>query len=87
MPPSSQNILMAHRFFGRSHDLGRQVALDVIPGVVLSPMHISRLAVGAVIAVLLSGTAIAGALEDCAAAYDRKDCESASNLDPTWIDM
>jgi TPR repeat protein len=36
-------------------------------------MHISRLAVGAVIAVLLSCNAIAWASEDCAAAYDRKD--------------
>jgi uncharacterized protein len=40
-------------------------------------MHISRLAVGAVIDVLLSGNAIAGALEDCEAAYDRKDYASA----------
>ena len=39
----------------------------------LSPMNISRIAVGAVIAILLSDNAIAGALEDCAAAYDRKD--------------
>jgi hypothetical protein len=31
-------------------------------------MHISQLAVGAVVDVLLSGNAIAGALEDCAAA-------------------
>ncbi len=40
-------------------------------------MHISRLAVGAVIAVLVSGNAIAGASEDCAAAYDRKDYAAA----------
>ena len=40
-------------------------------------MHISRLAVGAVIAVMLSGNAIAGAIEDCAAAYDRKDYAAA----------
>jgi TPR repeat protein len=43
-------------------------------------MHISRLAVGAVIAALLSGNAIAGALEDCAAAYDRQDYSAALQL-------
>jgi len=46
----------------------------------LSPMHISRLSVGVVIAVLLSGNAFAGALEDCAAAYDRQDYATASAL-------
>ena len=40
-------------------------------------MHVSRLAVGSVIANLLSGNALAGALEDCAAAYDRKDYAAA----------
>jgi TPR repeat protein len=40
-------------------------------------MHISRLAVGAVNTGLLSDNAIAGALEDCAAAYDRKDYAAA----------
>ena len=43
-------------------------------------MHISRLSVGVVIAVLLSGNAIAGALEDCAAAYDRQDYAEALQL-------
>ena len=46
----------------------------------LSPMHISRLSVGVVIAVLLSGNAIAGGLEDCAAAYDRQDYAEAVRL-------
>ena len=43
-------------------------------------MHISRLAVGAVIAVVLSGNAIAGALEDCRAAYERQDYTAAIQL-------
>ena len=43
-------------------------------------MHISRLAVGAVIAVVLSGNAIAGALEDCRAAYERQDYLAALQL-------
>jgi TPR repeat protein len=43
-------------------------------------MHISRLSVGAVIAVLLSGNAIAGAVEDCAAAYNRQDYSAAHQL-------
>ena len=43
-------------------------------------MHISRLSVGVVIAVLLSGNAIAGGLEDCAAAYDRQDYAEAVRL-------
>ncbi len=46
----------------------------------LSPMRISRLSVGVVIAVLLSGNAIAGALEDCAAAYERQDYAEAVRL-------
>ena len=36
-------------------------------------MRVTRLSVSVVISVLLSGNAIAGALEDCAAAYDRQD--------------
>ena len=43
-------------------------------------MHISGLLVGAVIAVLLRGNAIAGALEDCAAAFDRRDYTAAQRL-------
>ena len=43
-------------------------------------MHISRLLVGAVIAVLLRGNAIAGPLEDCAAAFDRQDYAAAHQL-------
>jgi TPR repeat protein len=43
-------------------------------------MHISRLAIGAVIAVLLSGNAIAGALEDCRAAYERQHFAAAIQL-------
>ena len=43
-------------------------------------MHISRLSVGVAFAVLLSGNAIAGALEDCAAAYDRQDYAEAVRL-------
>jgi len=46
----------------------------------LSPRQISRLSVGVVIAVLLSSNAIAGALEDCAAAYDRQDYATALQL-------
>jgi uncharacterized protein len=40
-------------------------------------MHISRLLVGVV---LLPGNAIAGALEDCAAAFDRQDYAAALQL-------
>ncbi len=40
----------------------------------------SRLSVGVVIALLLSGNAIAGDLEDCAAAYDRQDYAAALQL-------
>jgi len=43
-------------------------------------MHIRRLSVGIVIAVLLSGNAIAGGLEDCAAAFDRQDYTAAHQL-------
>ncbi len=43
-------------------------------------MHISRLLVGVVIAVLLSGNAIAGGLEGCAAAFDRQDYAAALQL-------
>ena len=43
-------------------------------------MHISRLSVGVVIAVLLSGNAIAGGLEDCGAAYDRQNYAEAVRL-------
>jgi uncharacterized protein len=43
-------------------------------------MHISRLLVGVVIAVLLRGNAIAGALEDCAAAFDRQEYAAALQL-------
>jgi hypothetical protein len=43
----------------------------------LSPMHISRPLVGVVVAVLLRGNAIAGALEDCAAAFDRQEYAAA----------
>jgi hypothetical protein len=47
----------------------------------LWPMRVTRLSVGAVIAVLLStGSALAGALEDCAAAYDRRDYAAALQL-------
>src|SRR5208283_4426595 len=42
-----------------------------------SPMHISRLSVGVAVAVLLSGNAIAGALEDCRAAYERQEYATA----------
>jgi TPR repeat protein len=42
-------------------------------------MHISRLLVGVVIAVLLRGNAIGG-LEDCAAAFDRQDYAAAHQL-------
>jgi hypothetical protein len=44
----------------------------------LAPMHISRLLAGVVIAVLLPGNAIAGALDDCAAAFDRHDYAAAT---------
>ena len=40
-------------------------------------MHISRPLVGVVVAVLLRGNAIAGALEDCAAAFDRQEYAAA----------
>jgi TPR repeat protein len=43
-------------------------------------MHISRLLVGTVTAVPLRGNAIAGALEDCAAAYERQDYAAAIRL-------
>ena len=43
-------------------------------------MQISRPSVGVVIAVLLSSNAIAGAFEDCAAAYDRQDYATALQL-------
>jgi len=44
-------------------------------------MRVTRLSVGVVIAVLLStGSAFAGALEDCAAAYDRRDYAAAVQL-------
>ena len=53
---------------------------DLSLGGRLSPMHISRLLVGVVIAVLLRGNAIAGALEDCAAAFDRQEYAAALQL-------
>jgi hypothetical protein len=40
-------------------------------------MRITRLSTGVTVAVLLSSNAIAGALEDCAAAYDRQDYAAA----------
>jgi TPR repeat protein len=44
-------------------------------------MRVTRLSVGAVIAVLLStGSAFAGALENCAAAFDRRDYAAAVQL-------
>ena len=44
-------------------------------------MRVTRLSVGAVIAVLLStGSDFAEALEDCAAAYDRRDYAAAVQL-------
>ena len=43
-------------------------------------MRVTRLSVSVVISVLLSGNAIAGALEDCAAAYDRQDYAEAVRL-------
>jgi uncharacterized protein len=43
-------------------------------------MHISRLLIGAVVAILFRGNAIAGALEDCAAAFDRQDYAAAHQL-------
>ncbi len=43
-------------------------------------MHISRISVGVAVAVLLSGAAIAGALEDCRAAYERQDYATALQL-------
>jgi len=44
-------------------------------------MRITQLSVGVVIAVLLStGSAFAGALEDCARAYDRRDYAAAVQL-------
>jgi hypothetical protein len=46
----------------------------------LLQMHISWLSVGVVIAVLLSSKSIAGALEDCAAAYDRRDYAATVQL-------
>jgi TPR repeat protein len=47
----------------------------------LSPVHISRLSVGVVIALLLPvGSGLAGALEDCATAYDRRNYAAAVQL-------
>ena len=45
-------------------------------------MHISRISVGVAVAVavLLSGNAIAGALENCRAAYERQDYATALQL-------
>jgi len=43
-------------------------------------MHVTWPLVGVVIAVLLPGNAIAGALEDCAAAFDRQDYAAALQL-------
>jgi len=43
-------------------------------------MRVTRLSVSVVISVLFSGNAIAGALEDCAAAYDRQDYAEAVRL-------
>ena len=43
-------------------------------------MHVTWPLVGVVIAVLLPGNAIAGALEDCAAAFDRQDYPAALQL-------
>ena len=43
-------------------------------------MHVTWPLVGVVIAVLLPGNAIAGALEDCAAAFDRQDYAAALRL-------
>jgi TPR repeat protein len=43
-------------------------------------MHVTWPLVGVVIAVLLPGNAIAGALKDCAAAFDRHDYASALQL-------
>ena len=47
----------------------------------LSPVHFSPLSVGVVIALLFPlGSALAGALEDCAKAYDRRDYAAAVQL-------
>jgi TPR repeat protein len=43
-------------------------------------MHVTWPLIGVVIAALLSGNAIAGALEDCAAAFDRQDYPAALQL-------
>ena len=43
-------------------------------------MHVTWPLVGVVIAVLLPGNPIAGALEDCAAAFDRHDYAAALQL-------
>ena len=43
-------------------------------------MRLARLLTGVTVAVLLSGYATAGALEDCVAAYDRQDYAAALQL-------
>jgi hypothetical protein len=78
--PLASKLMILHGFFSKGNRV--KAATEKLLAALasagrLSPMHLSRRAVGAVIAVLLSGNTIAGALEDCAAAYDRKDYAAA----------